>query len=273
MAANNLTLIAIGEVTKQIMRKSAEYFAIKQMDYGRLLGLGTQKAGQKYSAIGAAKWGLMGWLTNGSSTPLIDVFTQASSDMVDFHLSVVFQDLRSEKNYLRIQDDTLIGDVSSVDTTTEKNLEDLVKVGERLLKKPISRVNLETSLIEPYDEEINEDALRRYNCRSSRELLLPVSRKLQARSLERKNYRSRPRPQKKKNYKEIRQRDPSPYRSKSNKGIIEKQRAMDEGEVEQFGQTEQLLDTVHASIVPHCYLSRWALFGPSRISFLLRIST
>ncbi|KAL7258212.1 hypothetical protein ACSBR1_004347 [Camellia fascicularis] len=101
------TLIAIGEVTKQIIRKSAEYFAIKQMDYGRLLvislGTGTQKAGQKYSAIGAAKWGLMGWLTNGSSTPLIDVFTQASSDMVDFHLSVVFQALHSEKNYLRIQ--------------------------------------------------------------------------------------------------------------------------------------------------------------------------
>ncbi|KAI8022046.1 Patatin-like protein 2 [Camellia lanceoleosa] len=107
MAANNPTLIAIGEVTKQIMRKSAEYFAIKQMDYGRLLvislGTGTQKTGQKYSAIGAAKWGLMGWLTNGSSTPLIDVFTQASSDMVDFHLSVVFQALHSGKNYLRIQ--------------------------------------------------------------------------------------------------------------------------------------------------------------------------
>lgn len=166
VAANNPTLIAIGEVTKQIMRKSADYFAIKQMDYGRLLvislGTGTQKAGEKYSAIGAAKWGLMGWLTNGSSTPLIDVFTQASSDMVDFHLSVVFQALHSEKNYLRIQDDTLTGDVSSVDIATEKNLEDLVKVGERLLKKPVSRVNLETGLVEPSDKETNEDALRRF---------------------------------------------------------------------------------------------------------------
>ncbi|CAL5332369.1 unnamed protein product [Camellia sinensis] len=166
VAANNPTLIAIGEVTKQIMRKSADYFAIKQMDYGRLLvislGTGTQKAGEKYSAIGAAKWGLMGWLTNGGSTPLIDVFTQASSDMVDFHLSVVFQALHSEKNYLRIQDDTLTGDVCSVDIATEKNLEDLVKVGERLLKKPVSRVNLETGLVEPSDEETNEDALRRF---------------------------------------------------------------------------------------------------------------
>ncbi|KAL7238119.1 hypothetical protein ACSBR2_004253 [Camellia fascicularis] len=60
-----------------------------------------------------------------------------------------------------MQDDTLTEDVSSIDIATEKNLEDLVKVGERLLKKPVSRVNLETDLIEPYDEETNEDALQR----------------------------------------------------------------------------------------------------------------
>lgn len=89
------------------MRGNSDYFAIKQLDYGRLLvislGTGTHKEEEKYDANGAAKWGLLGWLTNAGSTPLVDVFTQASADMVDYHLSVIFQALHTEKNYLRIQ--------------------------------------------------------------------------------------------------------------------------------------------------------------------------
>lgn len=77
------------------------------MDYGRLLvisiGTGSAKMEQKYSSKKAEKWGIFGWLFTGGSTPLIDVFTQASADMVDLHLSEVFQALHSEQNYLRIQ--------------------------------------------------------------------------------------------------------------------------------------------------------------------------
>lgn len=77
------------------------------MDYGRFLvlslGTGSAKREEKYDAAEAASWGLLGWLTADSSTPLVDVFTESSSDMVDFHLSTVFQALHSEQNYLRIQ--------------------------------------------------------------------------------------------------------------------------------------------------------------------------
>lgn len=77
------------------------------MDYGRFLvislGTGTHKDEEKYQAHDAAKWGLLDWVTKGGSTPIIDVFSQASADMVDVHLSVVFQALHSEKSYLRIQ--------------------------------------------------------------------------------------------------------------------------------------------------------------------------
>jgi len=77
------------------------------MDYGRFLvislGTGSPKPEEKYKALDAAKWGILGWLTKGGSTPIIDVFSQASGDMVDVHLSVVFQALHSEKSYLRIQ--------------------------------------------------------------------------------------------------------------------------------------------------------------------------
>lgn len=61
-----------------------------------------------------------------------------------------------------MQDDTLSRTVSSVDVATKKNLDDLVKVGEGLLKKPVSRVNLETGVFEPFGKETNEEALIRY---------------------------------------------------------------------------------------------------------------
>ncbi|KAB1224264.1 Patatin-like protein 2 [Morella rubra] len=166
VAANNPSLVAVGEVTKAITRGSPDFFPVKLMDFGRFLvislGTGSSKAEKKYNAHDAAKWGILSWLTHGGSTPLVDIFTQASADMVDVHLSVVFQALHSEQRYLRIQEDTLSGNVSSVDIATKKNLDDLVKVGEALLKKPVSRVNLESGVFESCSKETNEAALRRY---------------------------------------------------------------------------------------------------------------
>ncbi|KAK8642512.1 hypothetical protein V6N13_011853 [Hibiscus sabdariffa] len=165
VAANNPTLVAINEVTKEITRRSPDFFSIKPDDYTRFLvislGTGSQKCEEKYPAHVAAKWGLLGWLTCDHSTPLIDVFMQASSDMVDFHNATVFKALKSEQSYLRIQDDTLSGTVASVDIATKENLEDLVKVGENLLKKLVSRVNLETGKFEPSNEGTNEETLVR----------------------------------------------------------------------------------------------------------------
>ncbi|KAK8683831.1 hypothetical protein V6N13_039877 [Hibiscus sabdariffa] len=165
VAANNPTLVAMGEVTKEIIKGNPDFFPIKPMDYGRFLvislGTGSRKANERYSSKVAAKWGVLDWLTSGGSTPLVDVFTQASGDMVDLNLSAVFEALHSDI-YLRIQDDELSGDVSSVDIATKRNLDELVKVGEGLLKKPVSRVNLDTGLFEPFSRETNEEALKRF---------------------------------------------------------------------------------------------------------------
>ncbi|ONK70556.1 uncharacterized protein A4U43_C05F34930 [Asparagus officinalis] len=43
-----------------------------------------------------------------------------------------------------LKDDTLIGRTSSVDVSTKKNLQNLVQIDEDLLKKPVSRLILET---------------------------------------------------------------------------------------------------------------------------------
>ena len=58
---------------------------------------------EKYTAKEAARWGIFGWFTSGHSAPLVDVFTQASADIVNYHISVVFKALDCENNYLRIQ--------------------------------------------------------------------------------------------------------------------------------------------------------------------------
>ncbi|XP_031125652.1 patatin-like protein 2 [Ipomoea triloba] len=182
VAANNPTLVAISQVTKQIFDNNPDFFPIKPMDFSRFLviSIGTGAAGNeyKYNSKKAAKWGVLSWLLYKSSTPLIEVFIEASSDMVDLHNSVVFQALGDCDNcYLRIQDDELTGTQSSVDVATKENLEKLVEIGERLLKKPVSRVNLETGVSEPIPHSgTNEDALKRFAKLLSNERRLRESR-------------------------------------------------------------------------------------------------
>ncbi|KAF3773107.1 Patatin-like protein 7 [Nymphaea thermarum] len=171
---NTQTLVAVSEVSSEMVQRNKDFFAVKPTDYGRFLvisiGTGSAKDEYRYNAELAAKWGMLGWLLNGGSSPLIDTFTQSSGDMVDFHLSVVFQATGSEKNYLRIQHDHLTWDESSVDKSTKENLANLVKAGEPLLNQPVSRVNLETGGLESArDEGTNKDALVRFANKLSQE--------------------------------------------------------------------------------------------------------
>lgn len=159
IAANNPTMIAISHINREMLKHGSE-----PMDATRLLvlslGTGTAKSEGKYSAAAASKWGLINWIFNNGSTPLVDMLGDASSDMVDIHVSTLFQSLNCKDNYIRIQDDNLSGEESSVDIATEKNLKRLVEIGKALLKKPLSRVNLDTGRYEKSEGEgTYEDAL------------------------------------------------------------------------------------------------------------------
>ncbi|KAK9067073.1 hypothetical protein SSX86_014397 [Deinandra increscens subsp. villosa] len=174
VAANNPSLVAIGEVTRQVMKADPNFPATSPLDYTRYLlisvGTGTKRQTPIYDAKMAAKWGVLGWLVNQGSSPLIDAFTQASADVVVMHNNVVFEALNSVDNYLRIQDDSLTGDLASVDVTTKVNLDGLVKVGQGLLDNPVSRVNTDTGVFEPVsDGGTNREALKRFATRLSDE--------------------------------------------------------------------------------------------------------
>lgn len=61
------------------------------------------------------------------------------------------------------QDDTLMGELASVDVATKENLNNLEKVGEQLLTKRVTRVNLDTGISEPVqDKGSNEEELKRF---------------------------------------------------------------------------------------------------------------
>jgi hypothetical protein len=65
--------------------------------------------------------------------------------------------------YIYMQDDSLTGHTSSVDIATKENMEALIGIGKELLKKPVSRVNIDTGMYEAVDGEgTNEDALARF---------------------------------------------------------------------------------------------------------------
>ncbi|KAJ8430014.1 hypothetical protein Cgig2_008453 [Carnegiea gigantea] len=174
IAASNPTLVAISEVTKQILKKNPDFFPISPTDYERLLvislGTGSSMKEHKYDAKIASKWGVVSWLYDNGSTPLVDAYGQAMVDMIDFHNCVAFEAYHSQNNYLRIQDDSLTGTVASVDGATHDNLEDLVKIGEALLKKPVSRVDADTGNYQPIpDAGTNEEALIKFAQKLSEE--------------------------------------------------------------------------------------------------------
>ncbi|EYU39404.1 hypothetical protein ABFS82_11G089000 [Erythranthe guttata] len=167
VAANNPTLIAISHISSGILAGDSEYVNMEPLDSSKILvlslGTGIAKQEERYNAESAARWGLFGWVYKKGNTPLMDVFGDASSDMVDIHVSTLFQSLHTKKNYLRIQDDTLSGDESSLDMATPENLRALADVAKQRLKKRMSRVNLETGEFEEVEEEgTNEEALIRF---------------------------------------------------------------------------------------------------------------
>jgi hypothetical protein len=62
-----------------------------------------------------------------------------------------------------MQDDSLEGTAASMDNSSNENLQNLIEIGNNLLKKPVSRVNLENGKIEPVlNSGTNEKELVRF---------------------------------------------------------------------------------------------------------------
>ncbi|KAH7566537.1 hypothetical protein JRO89_XS08G0181200 [Xanthoceras sorbifolium] len=157
------TLLAMSHATKELLLMHKN----KPLDCRQMLvlsiGTGEAKKEHRYDAAKASDWGLLGWVYDDGRTPLIDIFMDASADMVDFHVSTLFQSFNCKENYLRIQADNLAGDAASVDISTKENMQKLVETGTQLLKEPVSRVDVETGRFKKMEGEgTNGEALANF---------------------------------------------------------------------------------------------------------------
>nr|CAB3500596.1 unnamed protein product [Digitaria exilis] len=154
VAANNPTMVAMTTITKKMLAKDKdELYPVKPEDCRKFLvlsiGTGSTSDQGLYTASQCSKWGVIRWLRNNGMAPIIDIFMAASSDLVDIHAAVMFQSLHSDRDYLRIQDNSLRGAAATVDAATPENMRELVAVGERMLAQRVSRANVETGRYEP----------------------------------------------------------------------------------------------------------------------------
>ncbi|KAM6591427.1 patatin-like protein 1 [Cannabis sativa] len=165
LAANNPTLVAISEITQEIMKNNPDFNKINVRDFRFLVlsvGTGNNKTEKKYNAKSVAEWGPLSWIYFNGTAPIVDFFMEASGDMVDYHTAVVFQAFAgSRDHFLRIEDETLKGDMNSVDIATPKNLKDLENKGKALLQKPVSCKSLATGLRQPIENGgTNDESLK-----------------------------------------------------------------------------------------------------------------
>ncbi|CAK9216825.1 unnamed protein product [Sphagnum troendelagicum] len=165
IAVNNPTYVAITQAINEVQSGTLN---TRRVDYGGyddllVLSLGTGQQIQSYDTNEVAKWGVFKWMAYKGDAPLVDMVFNASADMVDYNLSIIFASEKSSRNYLRIQTDGLKGKLASLDNSSPKHLESLVKLSSDLLDESVAVRNFDTGELEPISSgETNRDALYRF---------------------------------------------------------------------------------------------------------------
>jgi len=165
IAVNNPTYVAITQAINEVQSGTLN---TRRVDYGGyddllVLSLGTGQQIQSYDTNEVAKWGVFKWMAYKGDAPLVDMVFNASADMVDYNLSIIFASEKSSRNYLRIQTDGLKGKFASLDNSSPKHLESLVKLSSALLDESVAVHNFDTGELEPISSgQTNRDALYRF---------------------------------------------------------------------------------------------------------------
>ncbi|GMI94083.1 phospholipase A IVA [Hibiscus trionum] len=180
VAAGNPTLVAMNSFYKEKLKQKSGIPEIETIDGRKMLvlslGTGAAPFEEKYNADMVSKWSIIDWVIQlpQAHTPLFDSVAGGTSDMVDFSIAARFQSVQAIENYLRIQENGLTGDMAKSDIATDENMKNLIDVGEKLLKKRVSRINWETGRYEEVEEDItNEEALANFAKRLSDEKKKP----------------------------------------------------------------------------------------------------
>ncbi|KAJ6349304.1 hypothetical protein OIU77_006815 [Salix suchowensis] len=124
LAANNPSLVAVCEVMKEQKINDRKLLILS-------LGTGEAEQSDRY-VVGddPSKWGILRWLwySENSGSPLIEILTTASDEMISTYISTIFQYCGWEENYYRLQAALKLSDAKMDDARPEnlKNLEQIV---------------------------------------------------------------------------------------------------------------------------------------------------
>ncbi|XP_024379938.1 patatin-like protein 5 isoform X2 [Physcomitrium patens] len=165
IAVNNPTYVAITQAIKELRSGGLCSDRVDYYGYDDLLilSLGTGSQVHSYDAEEVAKWGVVDWMVHDGETPLVDMVFNASSDMVDYNLSIIFESQDSSKNYLRITTDSLERSAVKLDDASKSNMDKLVKTAQKLLENPVAQRDFNTGELVPIETgETNRQALRRF---------------------------------------------------------------------------------------------------------------
>ncbi|CAI8606711.1 unnamed protein product [Vicia faba] len=130
VAASNPAMAAVSEVMKQ---KRAKILLLS-------IGCGTKEL-TGFDADVATHFSAAFWATSGLAVGAYDI---SSKDITEYYLDNVLPNIRSSRNYLRIQEYKLDPSMDALDNATIANIKNLEKVGESLLKKPVLKMNVDT---------------------------------------------------------------------------------------------------------------------------------
>ncbi|KAG5224079.1 hypothetical protein OIU76_024039 [Salix suchowensis] len=151
LAANNPSLVAVCEVMKEQKINDRKLLILS-------LGTGEAEQSDRY-VVGddPSKWGILRWLwySENSGSPLIEILTTASDEMISTYISTIFQYCGWEENYYRLQAALKLSD-AKMDDARPENLKNLEQIGKDLATK--------------HNDELEALALKLIENRNAREL-------------------------------------------------------------------------------------------------------
>ncbi|XP_024539304.1 patatin-like protein 2 [Selaginella moellendorffii] len=167
LVANNPTFLALVEAFKDPqtnkLLKDSKRTLLERFNDCLVLSLGCGTLPFSYEAQEISKWGALGWVLHKDGAPIINMLLDASSDMMDNNIALMFKTGFCDKNLIRVQTTRLSKTTAEVDNSTPENLKNLAALGQELLDERLARTNFVTGKFQDATAETNRTAIKRFS--------------------------------------------------------------------------------------------------------------
>ncbi|XP_057759466.1 patatin-like protein 2 [Arachis stenosperma] len=164
-AAGNPVLVSLSELGQEKMKHPELYPMMDRADDCSnilllSLGCGVQPpvAAPGWDVATVNQWNLIQWMAefdasfNLKTSPMLDIIGAATTSVVEYYAYSLFKARNAERNYLRVQTDTLTPDMDKMDNADPINLQNLVDVAKKMIEGNVKKINPVTFQLEPIDD-------------------------------------------------------------------------------------------------------------------------